>query len=254
MANKEPKFYNVSGILYPDSGNIVDCLNILESYGLTGYCSPLHAPDEDNKKPHYHIFIHLPSTRGKTLDTWRDIFLKSKLANGYVKIINRPVSMAKYLIHLDNPEKEQFPNYIVQKYVQGIKAPKNVLLEFGDVSSFKDYIDNTTDSKSIDKVSIFTDIILWCSDNCCYSYSNLMIYAINHKPEWIPFIASNHAPILAFQKSAQYTDKLNADFCKRNMFSDKQERKILSIYKGSDDSLSSSDIDCLQALSEDNII
>lgn len=92
-------------LVYPESAP-EDWRKILkDSHGCYAI-SPLHAPDEDNKKPHYHvIYRHGSPVR---LSALIDAIPDSVPANGHVERVPAPRGLQRYLIHLDDPEKEQF--------------------------------------------------------------------------------------------------------------------------------------------------
>lgn len=69
--------------------------------------SPLHQPDEEGKKPHWHVIFY--NGNGPiTLEAAKEKIPNDIPANGYVEMTNSPSGYQRYLIHLDNPEKEQF--------------------------------------------------------------------------------------------------------------------------------------------------
>jgi hypothetical protein len=70
------------------------------------YARSLHHSGFDEGKDHYHVMY----CHGNTL---RDEALKRCIpegiaANGHVEIVTNPRGYMRYLIHLDDPEKEQF--------------------------------------------------------------------------------------------------------------------------------------------------
>lgn len=105
-ASKEPKYRLFSFIVYPDSAP-ENWRKILELTVRMFCISPLHAPDDEITKPHYHvIYQHLgPVTLSSFLNTIPDA-VKQVAANGYFIPVDR--NYQRYLCHLDQPEKEQF--------------------------------------------------------------------------------------------------------------------------------------------------
>lgn len=92
-----------SEIVYPDSvpENWRDLLLQLK----IPFCvSPLHASDDEEIKPHYHIIVKYSGKKSSSqVQEIQDITNGTKLVD--VKDIR---GMVRYLIHFDNPEKEQF--------------------------------------------------------------------------------------------------------------------------------------------------
>ena len=94
-------------LVYPESAPD-DWVGILRrSHGCYAI-SPLHQPDDEVKKPHYHvIYMHGNTT---TLGGAKSAIPDSVPANGFIEPAHNPSNLQRYLIHLDDPEKEQFPD------------------------------------------------------------------------------------------------------------------------------------------------
>lgn len=91
-------------LVYPDSAPQGWWETLKKSHGQ--FARSLHAPDSDCSKPHYHVmYCHGNSTTDKALVA---AIPEGIAANGYIEIITRPRQYMRYLIHLDDPEKEQF--------------------------------------------------------------------------------------------------------------------------------------------------
>lgn len=106
MGNKRVK--NVTFVLYPESGFEFGALT--DYINRTGYrcaISPLHAADEQDIKPHYHVVIALSSPR--ELTSLNEEF-NSVCTGKCTQLFNvgSLSSITRYLTHMDNPEKEQF--------------------------------------------------------------------------------------------------------------------------------------------------
>lgn len=68
--------------------------------------SPLHEPDDECAKPHYHvIYKHSNTVR---LEAMKRSIPSGVPANGYVELLAHPRNYQRYLLHLDNPEKQQW--------------------------------------------------------------------------------------------------------------------------------------------------
>lgn len=108
-------------LLYPESmpGNWKD---ILAGAHIPVLVSPLHDSDVDDngeiKKPHYHVLTIFdgPIPEMQLLDVLGDLNVKH-----VEKVISR-MSYERYLCHLDNPEKYQYPIAEIQCF--GGAVPK----------------------------------------------------------------------------------------------------------------------------------
>lgn len=78
----------------------------------------------DPKKPHIHLYVHLPGKASpKTLKTFYELLKPLGLAGeNAIEIVKSHKGMSRYLIHLDHPEKHQYPANKVHT-VNGIILP-----------------------------------------------------------------------------------------------------------------------------------
>lgn len=71
--------------------------------------SPLHSADAENAKPHYHVMYRHANT---VTEDYASRLLVGKLgavvANGHVETVVHPDVYMRYLVHMDDGEKEQF--------------------------------------------------------------------------------------------------------------------------------------------------
>ncbi|OUN45197.1 hypothetical protein B5G20_10015 [Collinsella sp. An7] len=92
-------------LVYPESAP-EDWLGALKRSHGSYAVSPLHQPDDETSKPHHHVIYQHGNTT--TLNGAKAAIPEDVPANGYVEPVANPSNMQRYLIHLDDPEKEQF--------------------------------------------------------------------------------------------------------------------------------------------------
>lgn len=144
--------------------------------------SPLHNPDAlslydsegnlDHVKPHFHLLVlwNGPTTYN-TIAELLDIFhhcsrpIPVYQVNGYIR----------YLIHLDNPDKEQFSG---QDALTLIGNPHDTVQEAFDIGDY-------------DKVKICKDMASFILDNGISELTDLLIYASNNEPKWAYILYKN---------------------------------------------------------------
>lgn len=126
-------------IVYPDSAPD-GWISILREQGLMGYISPLHTPDEKDKKQHYHVMLRFENQKSESqID---DI---SKSVNGSKpRAVQVWTAYARYLLHLDDPQKEQFADHSGVVSLGGAKYAE-------DISRF-DVSDEVAKARAIMKV------------------------------------------------------------------------------------------------------
>lgn len=69
--------------------------------------SPLHEPDEENAKPHWHVIYKHSNTCTKSAA--ESVIPMMLPANGHLLMLHHPRVYQRYLIHLDDKQKQQFP-------------------------------------------------------------------------------------------------------------------------------------------------
>lgn len=159
---------------------------ILQMEHVPCHISPLHDQDlsEDGtpKKPHFHVMLMFDSV--KTKKQAEKIF--KKIGGVGVEAVNSPRAYARYLCHLDNPDKAQYP---VEKVVS-----------FGGA----DYDFHISTSK--DLYATIRDILDFCTKNGIVCFADLMLYAMHDREEWFRIVCDNSMLLCQFLKS-RYWDK-----------------------------------------------
>jgi len=158
-------------IVYPDSApdNWVD---ILRDMKFNVVISPLHDSDvnpEDGeiKKAHYHVLFLFDGP--KTVEQAKTI--ADKIHGVGIETLNSVRSYARYLCHLDNPEKHQY-------------SPENVV-----VLGSEDYF--SLISLPTDKYRNIRDMIAWCKENNVNYYSDLLLYSMENRDDWFRTLCDN---------------------------------------------------------------
>lgn len=93
-------------LIYPESAPEDWRERLRASHGAFA-ASPLHVPDESETKPHYHVLYK--HSGPITLDAARAFLVPLGVAaNGYIEPCQNPRNYQRYLVHLDDPEKQQW--------------------------------------------------------------------------------------------------------------------------------------------------
>lgn len=98
---------NFATVVYPDSAPD-NWKDILSKHHIPVFISPLHDkdinPTGEEKKPHFHVLMMFEGK--KSVDQVTEIFTTF---NGVgCEVVNSVRGYARYLCHLDNPEKAQY--------------------------------------------------------------------------------------------------------------------------------------------------
>ena len=136
--------------------------------------SPLHQPDEECKKPHYHVvYMHGNTT---TLEGAKRAIPKDVAANNYVEPCPHPRNYQRYLVHMDDPEKQQW------------EGNPRELIEV--VNNFP--LDLSRDYSKEERYQQRMDVIALIRDNDLCEYADLLEGLIDNGLYDLFDYASNH--------------------------------------------------------------
>ena len=154
---------NYATVVYPESAP-EGWQQILAEQFVPAFISPLHKddlnPTGEPKKPHYHVLIMFDSV--KTMEQAQDIF--ALIGGVGCEVVKSIRGYARYLCHLDNPEKAQY-------------EPSEVTNLCGT-----DYIG--TIGLAIDKYVAIGEMQDFCEKYNVVSFYALSKYARSHRPDW----------------------------------------------------------------------
>lgn len=161
--NSTSRTRNYATVVYPESAP-ENWKSILAEHFIPAFISPLHEndtnPTGEPKKPHYHVILMFDSV--KTIEQAREVF---KTINGVgCEVVKSTRGYARYLCHLDNPEKAQYD-------------PSQVTSLCG-----ADYIG--TIGLAVDKYVAIGEMQDFCDKYNVVSFYALAKYARGHRPDW----------------------------------------------------------------------
>jgi hypothetical protein len=156
---------NFATVVYPDSINTPEnWLDVLRSHFVPCFVSPLHKddyrPNGEEKKAHYHIMIMFDSV--KTEEQAKQLF--DSIGGVGLEIVKSVRGYARYLCHLDDPDKAQY-------------KPDDVICICG-----ADY--HSIISLTIDKYVALCEMEEFCEKYNVLSFFALSRYASTHRSDW----------------------------------------------------------------------
>lgn len=163
------RYRDFATVVYPDSAPD-DWVDILESFKIQALISPLHDkdlnPTGEQKKPHYHVQIMFEGAKSK--DQAIDLF--KQIGGVGCEIVNSKRGMARYLTHLDNPEKYRYSEDDVKilggaDYWDIINLPSDKYALIGDILDF--VIEN--------RVSNIIDLFRYVRDMNLYDWYRVVV-------------------------------------------------------------------------------
>lgn len=186
--NKSGRTRDFATVVYPESAP-ENWLDILKKECVPAFVSPLHDKDiqegsAEPKKAHYHVMVMF--TGVKSTDQWEQF--KSLFGGVGTEYIQSRRGYARYLCHLDNPEKHQ---YCTDDVIEIAGA---------------DY--NDTIKRDSDKYAIIRQMITYVRNNHVTSYCELMDYAMEFEPEWYRSLSDNSSFVINTYITDQRRDLL----------------------------------------------
>lgn len=163
----------------------------LQGYMVQAFVSPLHDSDKKDdgtfKKPHYHVLMMYDGV--KTPEQAREIF--ESFGGVGCEPVQSVRGYARYLCHLDNPEKHQY-------------SPDDVCSYCG-----ADYISAT--GQQADKYAAIAQMMQWVATNDVIAYSDLLEYAATNRLDWFRVLCdSGTMVIMEYIKSRSWKASIKA--------------------------------------------
>lgn len=180
---------NYATVVYPESAK-ENWKEILEQEFIPAFISPLHNKDKnangEDKKEHYHVIIMFDSV--KTESQAKEVF--EKIGGVGCEKVNSIRGYARYLCHLDNPEKAQYNTSEVQSLCG---------------ADFLETINLITD-----KYKVIDEMIDFCEKYNVVSFYALSKYAKAHNESWRRVLADSGSVFMReFLKSKQWSIENN---------------------------------------------
>ena len=165
---------NYATVVYPESAP-ADWLQTVSEAKIPLFVSPLHDrdvnPTGEPKKPHYHVQAMFESV--KTREQAHEFF---KTFGGVgCEIVNSTRGYARYLCHLDNPEKAQYA-------IEDVKC-------YGGA----DYMHAI--GTSADKAKAIKEMIAYIEENDIISFAELLRYSSVNRSDWFDCLINSGAYI-----------------------------------------------------------
>lgn len=154
---------NFTTIVYPESAP-ENWLNVLNDHHVKAFVSPLHDrdinPDGEAKKPHWHVLVMFDSV--KTIDQAKELF--DQMGGVGCQKVNSIRGNARYLCHLDNPEKAQY--------------------DANDVKVFAGADYQEVCALTSDKYGAIREMLVFCEDDNIINFADLLVYASENRNDW----------------------------------------------------------------------
>lgn len=176
-------------VVYPESAP-ENWMEILGEKCIPVMISPLHDfdlnPTGEAKKPHYHVLFNFEGK--KSYDQVMEFV--SLIAGVGLEPVGSTRGYARYLCHLDNPEKAQY-------------RPQDVKCYGG-----ADYM--SIIGLAIDKYVAIGEMMDFCDSNGIRSYASLMRYARDQRMDWFRILCDCGTMVIKeYLKSRSWDDQQN---------------------------------------------
>lgn len=187
MSKGTKRTRNYATVVYPDSENTCEnWQDILFDLKIPAFISPLHDMDEnpggEKKKPHFHVVIMFEGV--KTLEQAEEVF--RQIGGVGCEIVQSIRGYARYLCHLDNPEKAQYK----QEDVRCVGGA--------------DYV--ATIGLALDKYKAIGEMIDFCIEQKIFSYAALLNHCRHERFDWFRILCDSGTMVMReFLKSYKWT-------------------------------------------------
>lgn len=164
-------------VVYPESAP-KNWEEIIQKIYTQTLISPIHDkdmnPDGTVKKAHYHILLMFDQVK-----TYNQILEITKSLNAPIpQVCHSPKGLARYMAHLDNPEKAQY--------------------KISDVRSLNGAdLTELLKPSSQDRYSMIREMLDFINENQIMEFEDILIYSMNNKFDtWFPLLCDNSAYII----------------------------------------------------------
>lgn len=166
----EKRTRNWVTVVYPESAS-ADWISILKEQCVPALISPVHNLDVNydgtKKKDHCHVMIMFDGV--KTKEQAKEVF--DAIGGIGIEPVKSVRGYARYLCHLDNPEKAQ---YSINDVIECAGADYHILINLPS-----------------DKYSAIGEMIEFTMDNGIDSYAQLLLYAKKNREDWFRVLCDN---------------------------------------------------------------
>ena len=176
---KDDRTRNWTFIVYPESAP-ENWVEILKEEQVPFVISPLHDrdvnADGEVKKPHWHVMLMFSGK--KSLKQIQEI--TEKINSPIPQKVNDVKAMARYFLHMDNPEKYQYR--------------KEDLRIYGGVDVEK-YLTSVSEQKN-ERYDGIREMCRFVDENGIVEFSDLMAYAMDNRSDWFELLCDNSAYVI----------------------------------------------------------
>lgn len=166
---------NFATVVYPESAP-EGWRDILAGYFVPAFVSPLHDRDinatGEPKKPHYHVMVMFEGKKSE--EQVKALF--ETIGGVGLEVVESLRGYARYLCHLDNPEKAQY-------------NPSDVVSIGGADYSYSIGL-------VADKYKAVREMIAFCKANQIVSYAELLEYAAVEQDTWFRVLCDNGTVVM----------------------------------------------------------
>lgn len=175
---------NYVTVVYPESAPN-NWKEILADECVPAFISPLHDSDYNAdgevKKAHYHVMVMFDGVKSESQA--KELF--DKIGGVGLQKVNSTRGYARYLCHLDNPEKAQYN--------------QSDIIQLGGA----DYI--SVIGLTSDKYQAVREIIEFCKQNEIICYADLLEYSALNNESWFRVLCDNGTVVVSqYLKSAAW--------------------------------------------------
>lgn len=169
------RFRNWTTLVYPESC-APDWVDYLREECIPTIISPLHDSDISDdgslKKEHYHVIFVFDGNKTEA----QVKLICERIKSIGLKNVTSLRSYARYLIHLDDPDKFQY-------------LASNVICIGG--LDYYEFVNLPSE-----KYTMISEMLCFCEENNIYSYHELLLYARDNRYDWFRSLCDNSTLVM----------------------------------------------------------
>lgn len=171
----DDRLRNYATVIYPDSCP-ENWREIISEWHVETLVSPLHDqdlnPTGERKKPHRHVQVMFDGKKSK--DQVKELF--DQIGGVGIEEVNSIRGMARYLCHLDNPEKHQY--------------------DIKDVLQFSGADYQSIINLPTDRYNCLRELLTFIESNQVKSFNKLLMWCSKYKEDWFRLLCDNSAYVI----------------------------------------------------------
>lgn len=193
MGDVDTRARNWCFLLYPESMK-KDAFEQLASWCIPAAVSPLHDPDPDHMKPHYHVVLAFSGKKSYAQMKGLAEKIGGVVAPANLAKVEDLGGMIRYLVHKDNPDKQQFASHTEIRSFAGLNIEKFFELSTQELQQ------------------VVSDMMQFVKEHNILEFQELADACVAYNPEWFHALITRCTYVMnMYIKSRRHSTRRDRD-------------------------------------------